>query len=199
MTTYEIRQVITGQGVAEDNNFPRTKTAGPVRAGLSAIWQEAVGELKKLVAALGCGQAVEDILQDVYLTALQKKPYGLDQVPLRCWLFRVTINRCHLENRKRVLRRKTLLTLAERPDKKNRHGCVSENVARNERYKAVQSALEGLDQLDRAPLVLRYFHDMNSSQIAEILEIPDSTVRSRLRRARMKLATVLRKEGYDHE
>ena len=196
MTTYEIGQVITGEGVAEDNNFPRTETAKPVHAGLSAIWQQIVPELKRLVAALGCGQAVEDILQDVYLAAMQKRPQAVDELSLRRWLFRVTINRCHLENRKRGLRRKMLSKLARLFHREKRDRLLDDKVAQNERHREVQSALEGLDELDKAPLVLRYFQGMSSIQIAEILEIPDSTVRSRLRRARMKLADTLRKKGY---
>lgn len=196
MTTYEIGQVLTGEGVAEDNNFPRTETAKPVHAGLSAIWQQIVPELKRIVAALGCGQAVEDILQDVYLAAMQKRPRAVDELALRGWLFRVTINRCHLENRKRGLRRKIFPKLVRWFHRKNSNEPATEKVIQSEQHKAVRSALEGLDELHKAPLVLRYFQGMSSIQIAEILEIPDSTVRSRLRRARMKLAAALRKKGY---
>ena len=56
-----------------------------------------------------------------------------------------------------------------------------------------------MDEKLKTPLVLRYFQNMNSSQIAEILEVADATVRTRLRQGRMKLAAELRKAGYEHD
>jgi DNA-directed RNA polymerase specialized sigma24 family protein len=59
-----------------------------------------------------------------------------------------------------------------------------------------------LDRLEpplRTALVLRYFLEMDSGQIGAILEEPASTVRSRLRAARQRLASELKRAGYRHE
>jgi DNA-directed RNA polymerase specialized sigma24 family protein len=48
----------------------------------------------------------------------------------------------------------------------------------------------------RSILVLRYFTGLDSREIGRILEMPDSTVRSRLRAARQRLALELRRAGY---
>jgi RNA polymerase sigma factor (sigma-70 family) len=63
----------------------------------------------------------------------------------------------------------------------------------------VRGLLETLDSDLKIPLVLRYFCDLDSRQIGELLEIPDSTVRSRLRAARQRLAAELTKAGYEHD
>ena len=199
VATYLGGRSTPGKTVTEDTESLNAGRISPVFRGRSATWHDQIPELKRLVAAMGCGVLVEDILQDVYLAALQNKTDEFDPHILRRWLLRVTINRCHLENRKRKLRRRILPKLAEWFHEKSKDRQIAEKAAQSEQHQAVRSGLEALDELHKAPLVLRYFHDLNSSQIAEILEIPDSTVRSRLRRARMKLATVLRKEGYDHE
>ncbi len=199
MSSYLSGQAIPGTAVAQSGNFPVAESPSPVNAGLSAIWQTAFPQLKRLVAALGCAHNAEDILQDVYLIAMQKGPRQPDPLSLRRWLFRVTINRCHLENRKRKLHRKILPKLAKWFHQKKQDPSVAQTIGNSEQHRAVHSALQALDESYKAPLVLKYFHGLNSSQIAEILEIPDSTVRSRLRRARAKLAAALRPEAYDHE
>jgi len=57
--------------------------------------------------------------------------------------------------------------------------------------------LKKLDETLLGPLVLRYFCQFNSNEIAETLDLPASTVRGRLRDARMALAKRLQKEGLE--
>jgi RNA polymerase sigma factor (sigma-70 family) len=56
--------------------------------------------------------------------------------------------------------------------------------------------LDGLEPALRSVLVLRYFAELDSKEIGNILGLPDSTVRSRLRAARRKLAWELKRAGY---
>jgi RNA polymerase sigma factor (sigma-70 family) len=55
----------------------------------------------------------------------------------------------------------------------------------------VDQALATLEPEDRLLVALRYFMNLNSRQIAEIVDEPESTVRGRLRIARMRLAEKL--------
>jgi RNA polymerase sigma-70 factor (ECF subfamily) len=55
----------------------------------------------------------------------------------------------------------------------------------------VGAALRGLDPLDRRLLALRYEADMTQSRIAELLDMPDGTVKVRLYRARRALAEMM--------
>jgi len=69
---------------------------------LLAVWLAAQDELRRLVAALGVGRdQVDDVLQDVYLAANTAEERTWDDGGQRRWLFRVTINRCRLEHRRR--------------------------------------------------------------------------------------------------
>jgi RNA polymerase sigma-70 factor, ECF subfamily len=52
----------------------------------------------------------------------------------------------------------------------------------------VDAALRGLDPLDRRLLALRYEADMTQPKIAEVLGMPEGTVKVRLHRARRALA-----------
>lgn len=55
----------------------------------------------------------------------------------------------------------------------------------------VGAALRGLDPLDRRLLALRYEADMTQSRIAELLDMPEGTVKVRLYRARRALAEMM--------
>ena len=60
-------------------------------------------------------------------------------------------------------------------------------------------ALGRLDLPMRTILVLRYFAEFDSKEIAKILDMPDSTVRSHLRTGRQQLALELKRAGYQHD
>ncbi|MHC4285989.1 MAG: RNA polymerase sigma factor, partial [Planctomycetota bacterium] len=61
----------------------------------------------------------------------------------------------------------------------------------------MRETLHELDESLLTPMVLRYFCDLNSREVGRILAISPSTVRSRLREARMILAKRLVKRGIE--
>jgi RNA polymerase sigma factor (sigma-70 family) len=186
---------------AERGKQPRTAGRSTVEESprdlLRSVWDEAAPELARVAAALGVpASRAEDVLQDVYVAASEKPPGGLDAAELRRWLFRVAINRCHLEHRRRArwlgaLRGLTRL-LGRRSEEKDATKVASEK----EEAALVRRALEQLKPQMRSILVLRYFTGLDSGEIGRILQLPDSTARSHLRAAREKLALELRRAGY---
>ncbi len=194
-------QTIAGNVVTGSRAYGQKGVDKASDCSLAAVWPKVLPDIRRLVAALGVDvHAAEDILQDVYIAAMgRKKEDRLDCESLRRWLFRVAINRCYQESRKRRRRRKILHRLASWFGKDIADPSTGEKVALRDEHRAVRSVLETLDERLKTPLVLRYYQDMNSKEIAKILGIPDATVRSRLREAREKLAAELRKAGYGDE
>ena len=187
----------------------RTGTDKPPQAGrsgvgestrevLRSVWEGLVPELARLVAALGIRRGrAEDLLQEVFLAAWEKPPAGMEAGDVRRWLFRVAINRCHLEHRRRARWGRVLGGLA-RLWPFGPHGeaeTAGALAGQREERAAVRRALERLEPPLRTALVLRYFLEMDSAQIGAILEEPPSTVRSRLRAARLRLASELTRAG----
>lgn len=167
---------------------------------LRSVWPEAAPELSRLVCAMGVGpDRAEDVLQDVYLTALGKPPPATDRLGLRRWLVRVTVNRCNLEHRRRARWRNAWRKLA-RPWGRAAWGRdPAAEVGTKEERAMVRRALDRLEPPLRSVLVMRYFAELDSKEIGMILEMPGSTVRSHLRRARRQLALELRRAGYTDE
>lgn len=110
------------------------------------------------------------------------------------WLFRIGMN---LSINHRVRSQKVRFTSIHRPDQEAGHqadGLISAMASResspaqkaqvNESYDRALRALENLEPPARAVVVLRDIEGLNYAQIAQILEVPTGTVKSRLARAR---------------
>jgi RNA polymerase sigma-70 factor, ECF subfamily len=171
---------------------------------LSTVWPEAALELARLLRAMGTPTAkVDDLLQDVYLSAWQKQPAGLAPGDLRRWLFRVALNRCNLEHRVQGRWRRLWRRRADQAEPGGNHSAsrsaALDAACRQEDKQLVRRALGRIKPQVRTILVLRYFAEFDSKEIAQILEIPDSTVRSHLRAGRQQLASKLKRAGYEYD
>jgi RNA polymerase sigma-70 factor (ECF subfamily) len=183
-------------GMASINEPVRCDVARTSRELVESVWHEAAPHLRRVVSALGMALVdADDIMQDVYLTALQRPPDTGEPSELRGWLYTVAVNRCNLEHRRRSRWRRVAERLAGRS-----RACQSSDgealACLDEERRLIRSALERMDPAMRSVLVLRYFAEFDSKAIAGILQIPDSTVRSRLRKARMVLAKILEQAGF---
>jgi RNA polymerase sigma-70 factor, ECF subfamily len=166
---------------------------------LEAAWEEFRPQLSRLVRALGIGPAaVDDIVQEVYLAAWEKRPPDLSRDDLRRWLIRVTVNRCRLEHRRTGRWRSAFEKLKVFFDSRrlDAESESSQAVDRDEARRLVRQSLESLPAETRTLLVLRYFAELNSTEIGKLFGLPEATVRGRLHAARQKLAEQLRKSGY---
>ncbi|MPM14337.1 hypothetical protein SDC9_60699 [bioreactor metagenome] len=55
-------------------------------------------------------------------------------------------------------------------------------------------AIDSLEEKYKTPVILQYFHDLSISQIAEIMDSNENTVKSYIRRAKKKLYDILKEE-----
>lgn len=122
----------------------------------------------------------EDVYQEVFLRLFRCYDAADGDVErMKAWLIRTTVNRCNDVMRFRF-----------------RHGTVSietlgEAAAEESEAFAVWDAVAQLPGKFRTVVHLHYAEGYSTEEIAKILSIPPATVRSRLRRARRKLKSVL--------
>ena len=112
------------------------------------------------------------------------------------WLYRVATNAALDELRRRKRRPEPAELLEDRPRGGGGSGAApveSAVVARLD----VDAALAGLSPEFRAAVVLRDLCDLDYAEIAEVLDVPIGTVRSRIARGRAAIADQLR-EPTDH-
>jgi RNA polymerase sigma factor (sigma-70 family) len=162
---------------------------------LADLFVGQMGQLKRVVAGMGVAAVdAEDVLQDVFVAA-SKHPdrFGSPEDAGR-WLMRVTVNRCLSEFRRRKAFQKAARELQRRQEGSGPPS-PDDAASRRDELAAVQEALAELDESLLSPLVLKYFCGLDSAQTGEILGLPPSTVRSRLRDGRIILAKRLMKRG----
>lgn len=164
---------------------------------LMDVFYAELGRLKRIAAGFGLSASDgEDVLQDVSIKALERSGENRTHQEYIRWLTKVTVNRCLTEHRRRrSFHRHTHEILKRRAETKTKPNRTDEKVINAEELEIVRENLQKIDGALLAPVVLRYFCDLNSSQIGEILGLKASTVRSRLREGRMILARRLLERG----
>ena len=137
-----------------------------------------------------------ELTQDALMKAVQKLDGFRGDSRFGTWLTRVAMNGCLSHLRKRKLRQTAsldsnlpggaALRLADSLPQ-SREPDAHSRVEQKEGLQLLYEALAGLDPDQRAVIVLRDIDQMDYAQIAETLEIPPGTVKSRLFRARLAL------------
>lgn len=197
MSVYEIQSRTTVGSHQLERAVDRTS-----QKKLQALWPDVSPELTRLASSMGINtDRVDDVTQDVFHVAWKGPVPCETDDELRRWLIRVTVNHCNLIYRhhhrwRRAWRhivglRATLLS----PHEASGYG----NAVTNDERKMIAQALDDLPVQQRNVLVLRYFQQYDSAMIGSILQMPPATVRSHLRKARMRLASKLRQLGYKDE
>ena len=153
-----------------------------------------------LVHVVGSAEDARDVVQDAFVQALLKLDSFHRSSAFYTWLYRIAFNLAVSRHRKArpmaSVERTRELTGAEIP---SRDPPPTEQLERQERAAQVQAALATLDEEFRAVLVLREIEGYRYDTIAEILELPIGTVRSRLHRARLELREQLKEVLQEEE
>jgi RNA polymerase sigma-70 factor, ECF subfamily len=144
-------------------------------------------------------EAAADLTQESLLKIIQGIESYDGRSRLSTWLIRVTMNTCLSHLRSSKVRRAASLEAVRASagetssvrfsDGRERRGELSgaDRVEQTESRRRVAAALAGLDSEQRAVLVLRDVQGLEYDHIADVLQVPVGTVKSRLFRARLAL------------
>ena len=142
---------------------------------LTAGMQEQLAPLYRLSLSILHSQAdAQDAVQQGMLRAWEKRRQVSEEYKIRAWLARIVVNECR--NIQRKLMR--VFPMAEMPDG------AQEGETQSDCLKA---AMNALPEKLRTPLLLHYMDGFSEKEIASILSIPGTTVKSRMHRARKAL------------
>lgn len=141
---------------------------------------------------LGESADAQDAAQEVFLRVF-RYIHRLDlQRPLEQWLMRMTVNVCRDIGRKRQQRRATFAQ-SESPESiacTNSDNPHSEMVVEEER-RLLRKALDHLPEKERIALILRDIEGLSTTEVAAVLESSETTVRSQVSRARVRLKNAI--------
>lgn len=126
-----------------------------------------------------CADAVQEAVVKAYAgrDTLKKQAY------FKTWIMRILLNECYS-----LLRRQKRLVPMEEQMLEGQ-AQLSDYV--QEDYLDLYKAIDALKEKDRICVLLYYIEDYSVRQIAQIMKMPEGTVKSRLRRARIQLKDML--------
>lgn len=141
-----------------------------------------------LIHVSGSRDEAEDVVQDAFTQAYLKLRSFERQSAFYTWLYRIAFNAAISRRRKRRAEgsvEQVRAVVGDEPaDRRER---PEEHLLRQERADLLTKALQGLSEEHRAILILREMDGCDYEEIAQILDLPVGTVRSRLHRARAHL------------
>lgn len=120
----------------------------------------------------------EDIFQDVFLRYFRHEDSFKNDEHRKAWLIHCTVNRC-----------KSLLVSPWR--RRTVPLETAEEVGVEDDYREVYSAVLSLPAKYRAVIHLHYFEGLSVAEIAQMLNVPEGTVKSQLSRGRALLRDML--------
>ncbi len=186
-------------GLLDANQLPaaaKDQAQDATSSAIADLVHEYSGTLYRVAFSVTRNAAeAEDVVQDTFLRVLKHR----DELPgirdARVWLVRITWNL--VLDRKR--RSKT------RPENEDIADLVRVLPARDmsaekaliagQRHARVLALIDKLPRKERETLLLCAVEELSTAQVAAVLKTSESSIRSRLFRARRDLALLLRKEG----
>jgi RNA polymerase sigma-70 factor (ECF subfamily) len=170
-----------------DARIQRLLAADPL--AIDQAYREHHAALRAFAQRLvGDRAAAEDLVHDVFLSLPRALRSYRSEGTLRAFLIGVAANRCGRYVRAAARRRNALSKLEQ--EKRNTPLAAPDEALRAR----VLRALDSLPLAQRTALVLCAVEERTAAEVAQILSVPEATVRTRCFHARKKLMHLLREE-----
>lgn len=147
---------------------------------------------------VGNAEDAQDVVQEAFLSAYQSLDGFKGHSEFFTWLYRIAYNTAiSFKRKQRVtlsLSAGTPGAAALEPLDESEHGRPGHGLERQEEERRVQAALSKLSPEHRLVLILKDMEGQKYEAMAEILQVPIGTVRSRLHRARAELRAILQQQ-----
>ncbi len=168
--------------------------AGDSKAALSAFYEQyASTVLALLIKMLGSRAEAEEILQEVFVELWRRAPeYDASKGSVIGWVITVARSRALDALRSRSRRHgDRQLQLSERHALGTESGRPDVMASSTRWHQALRQAFQSLSEDQRAVLELSYFTGMSHGEIADTLNLPVGTVKSRILLGMRSLRTML--------
>jgi RNA polymerase sigma-70 factor, ECF subfamily len=135
----------------------------------------------------------EDIAQETFARLFAKRKEYEARAKVSTFLWRIALNLCYDELRRKNRNRETPFDGELSDDSGHASETLSPDVslAREETAAHVRDALVQIPETYRSVLILRHYEDLKFREIAEVLDIPEGTVKSRMAEGLTQLARLL--------
>lgn len=142
-----------------------------------------------------------DVTQEVFLKVFRNVANFREQSSLKTWIYRIAVNEAHNRRRWFGRHRRSEVGLEAEQNGRTWIDHLSDEarspydlVLNEQRRQAIERALDGLNPVFRAAVVLRDQEELSYEEIADVLDVSLGTVKSRILRGREALRKALMEE-----
>jgi RNA polymerase sigma-70 factor, ECF subfamily len=169
---------------------------GEVRAFEILLGRHRKAVFNFILRYVGDKETAEDLLQETFMRVIKGADAYKRQAKFTTWLYTIARNLCVDQTRRRKHRKHASLDAPMGSDEDS--GTLLDVVASGEMasdrksvnkqlYQRLQGAIGALSEEQREVFLMREFLDMPFKQIADVVGVPENTVKSRMRYALEKL------------
>ncbi|HEY3294493.1 MAG TPA: sigma-70 family RNA polymerase sigma factor [bacterium] len=173
----------------DDLDLVREFRAGSERAFNELVLKHRQAVYLTAAGMLGSTDDAEDVAQEVFIKAYRSMDSFRGDSAFYTWLYRITVNLCLNQLRKRKTR--TFLGLeqvaATLPDNRQ----ADEDVELSELSEHARQAISELPEKQRAVFILRHFRELPHAEIAKIMDRDEGTIKANYFQAVRKLRAKL--------
>ena len=203
-TAHRVWGMRGGRNLVEQTLEPEFSLVSQCLSGNDAAWEQLVRLHTRQVFGLcyrftGSNSESQDLTQEVFLRVFRTlKSFRSAEGSFGTWLARVTRNLL-IDHYRRTRQERVTDSIDEQLPTLELAGAGASTrpdhaVAGREASEILQAALQKLSPDLREAVILRDLQEMEYREIADVLDIPEGTVKSRINRGRAELGRLLRKQ-----
>lgn len=163
-------------------------------ASLESIVKRYHGPIHAYMVRMGgeCHIA-NDLTQEVFIKVCRNIQRYKNELPFRPWIFTIAAN-TYKDYLKKAYVARDLVGLENLDEFVVSQESSENNLLAADQRDYVLKSLNGLQQIYREVVILRYYQDLKLNDIAQVLQIPVGTVKSRLSSALQQLRILFAEE-----
>ena len=150
---------------------------------------------------IGREEDARDVAQETFLRAFRALKGFKGQAKFSSWLYRITLNLCRdwirSERRTPVVQAPEGVDVIELAGETSPAESIEDLVSRHEIGRVVGKAMSQLPEEQRTAIILKEYHGLTFQEIADLLDCPLSTVKTRLYQGLTVLRKRLREAGVE--
>lgn len=143
--------------------------------------------IRTAIAITRNNEMAKDAVQETFIRVYRNYSSYNPSLPFEPWLYRILVNECN-----RLLKKESKIPRYHHPDIENDPRVIEPS---GENLSELIQTIQTLKDLYRIPLILKYIKGFSEQEIADILEINQNTVKSRLFTGRNSLRKLLNMVG----
>ena len=176
-----------------DEQWLARSRAGDQEALRDLVHEHQAYLLRFCLSVLDNEDDAEDAVQEAFIAAIKKLDSFRAESTFRTWLSTIALNICRGKYRKRSRRQALNQAVGESRTRQADEPSPEMQAIESQRQEQLWAAISSLDEKHRLPIVLRYYHELPTQEIADILGIKLGTVHSRLANARTQIRRQLKR------